>query len=188
MRTLTTGARTALGGSTVVLELLLEMLTTPAVRATTAARPIDWNGFTWLGVGSLGQVDLVRDTVGEPSGLKFSLSHVPTELLSLALGDSVRNKACTLYLAILNATTHAIEDVSTVGTYVLDQTSVAEDKQDGAIGVTAVPLSRIFARPKPLRYTDADQQRLFPGDRGLQYIISQATHKDVWPAASFFRR
>ena len=188
MRTLTTGARTVLAGAEPVLGLLLELLTTPTVRLCTFGQPIDWNGHTWLAAGSLGQVEPVRDSAGAGDGLRFTLTHVPPEYLSLALGTSVRNDAANLYLAILNPATHASEDVSLVGAYVLDQTSIVEGVGEGALGVTALPLSSVFARPKPLRYTDADQQRLYPGDKSLQYVVSQSTHKDVWPAASYFRR
>jgi hypothetical protein len=105
-------------------------------------------------------------------------------MLALVLGTSARNKSCVLRLAILNATTHAVEDVSTVGTFRLDQMTIS----GSTVGVTAVPLARIFARPKPIRYTDGDQQLVSSGDRALEFVVSQANHQDVWPAASWFRR
>lgn len=189
MRTIASGARTQLASGNATLELLVEMLFSPTpLRLTSAARAIEWNGFTWLAGGSLGQVQPVRDSAGEPSALQFALTHVPTEYLSLALGTSVRNVACNLYLGILNSSTHAIEDVALEASFVLDQTSIAESGDAGAVGVTAVPLHTVFQRSKPLRYTDNDQQRLYPGDKSLQYVVSQSTHKDVWPAASFFRK
>ena len=58
----------------------------------------------------------------------------------------------------------------------------------GTIGVTAYPMSRVFARPKPLRYTDGDQQLVSAGDRALEFLPSQAQHQDIWPASSWFRQ
>ena len=56
------------------------------------------------------------------------------------------------------------------------------------VSVTAEHIAVAMSRPKGARYTDADQRRLFPGDRALEYIVSQATHQDVWPSAAFFKQ
>ena len=183
MRTLTPGALAVLSHERPPIILLVEMLFSPAVRVATSAVHIEWGGHTWLGAGPLGGVEPINDTAGDAQGLRFSLSGVPTENLALALGASARNKPCRVYLAILNPETHAIEDVSTLGLFVLDQLAVAGP----TIGVTAYSLARVFARPKPLRYTDNDQQRVSAGDRALEFIVSQSTHQDIWPAASWGR-
>lgn len=39
-----------------------------------------------------------------------------------------------------------------------------------------------LTRAMPLRYTDADQQRLFPGDRGCEYAPSNADKTVIWPS------
>jgi hypothetical protein len=184
MRTLTAGAIAALSAAQVPIILLVEMGFTPVLRMATSAVDIDWSGNTYLRTGNLGAVEVIRDTAGDAQALQFSLSGVPSENIALSLGTSARNKTCTIRLAILNATTHAIEDVSTVGVYQLDQLAIA----GSTISVTAVPLARVFARPKPLRYTDADQQKVSAGDRSLEMIVSQATGEVIWPAASWGRQ
>jgi len=184
MRTLTAGAVSALSGGVVPVVMLVEMAFSPALYLATSAVDIVWDSKTWLAAGSLGAVEAVRDSAGEAQALQFSLSGVPSEMLALVLGTSARNRSCVLRLAILNATTHAVEDVSTVGTFRLDQMTIS----GATVGVTAVPLARIFARPKPIRYTDGDQQLVSSGDRALEFVVSQANHQDVWPAASWFRR
>lgn len=184
MRTLNAGALAVLSHERPPIILLVEMLFSPAVRVATSAVHIDWNGHTWLGAGPLGAVEPVRDSAGDAQGLRFTLSGVPTENIALALGESARNKACRVYLALLNPDTHAIEDVSTLGLFVLDQLSIA----GATIGVSAYSLARVFARPKPLRYTDNDQQRVSAGDRALEFLVSQSTHQDIWPAARWGRQ
>jgi hypothetical protein len=184
VRSLTAGAVTALGSASVPLVLLVEMAFSPVIYLASSAVDIVWDSKTWLGAGSLGAVEPVRDRSGDGGGLQFTLSGVPSAAVSLALGTSVRNRSCILRAAILNPTTHAVEDVATVGTFKMDQMTIA----GGTIGVTAYPMSRIFARPKPLRYTDGDQQLVSSGDRALEFLVSQANKQDVWPAASWFRR
>jgi hypothetical protein len=129
-------------------------------------------------------VETVRDSAGDAQALQFSLSGVPTENLALALGQSARNKTCTARMAILNADTHAIEDVSTLGVFMLDQLTI----NGSTIAVSAFPMARVFARLKTVRYTDGDQQRISAGDKALEYLNSQSTTQDVWPAASWGRR
>ncbi len=181
MRTLTSGAITALSGAQVPLVMLVEMAFSPVLRVASSNVDIVWSGNTYIGAGPLGAVDAIKDSSGDASSLQFTISGVPSENVALALGQSARNKTCTVRLAILNPTTHAIEDVSTIGVFQLDQLVLA----GSAISVTAQPMARVFARPKPTRYTDGDQQRISTGDRALEYLVSQSAHQDVWPAASW---
>jgi hypothetical protein len=184
MRSLSAGAITTLSDPRPPAVLLVAMGFSPVVRLASSAVHIEWDGFTWLGAGPLGAVEPIKDTAGDAQGLKFALSGVPSDNIALALGQSARGKSCTIRLAILNPATHVIEDVSLLGLFELDQLTVVGD----VIGVTAFPLSRIFARPKAVRYTDGDQQRLYSGDRALEYVVSQSTHQDVWPAAAWGRK
>jgi hypothetical protein len=184
MRALASGAITALAASQVAAVLLIDMGFSPAIYVASSAVPIVWGGNTYLGAGPLGAVETVRDSAGDAQALQFSLSGVPTENLALALGQSARNKTCTVRLAVLNADTHAIEDVSTLGVFMLDQLTI----NGSTIAVSAFPMSRVFARLKTVRYTDGDQQRISAGDKALEYLNSQSTTQDVWPASSWGRR
>jgi len=42
------------------------------------------------------------------------------------------------------------------------------------------PLARFRAQPDTRRYTDADQQSRFPGDKGLEYVPSMQDKQIVW--------
>lgn len=181
MRTLTSGAQSVLAGSHVPAVLLIEMSFSPVLRVTTAGADIVYGGNTYTGVGSLGAVEPVKDSTSETTGLTFTLSGVPSANLSLALGVSARGKTCSIRLGILNATTYAIEDAPLLGTFILDQMTIA----GSTISVSCQPMRRLFAMPKFLRYTDGDQQIVSAGDRALEYLTSQAVTKDIWPAASW---
>lgn len=184
MRSLSAGAVTALGSASVPLVLLVEMAFSPVLYLASSAVDIVWNGQTWLGAGNLGSVEPVRDRSGDEGGLQFTLTGVPSAAIALALGTSVRNRACTLRLAVCNPTSQAIEDVTVIGTFRMDQMTIA----GATIGVTAFPMSRLFSRARPIRYTDGDQQLVSAGDRSLEFIVSQANKQDVWPAAAWFRK
>lgn len=184
MRSLAAGAIAAIGAPQVAAVLLVEMAFSPVLYLASSAASIVWNGNTYLGAGPLGAVEAVRDSSGDAAALQFSLSGVPQDAVALVLGQSARNRSCDVRLAILSAATHAIEDVSLVGTFLLDQLTIS----GGLISVTAHSKARVFQRPKAIRYTAGDQQLVSAGDRSLEFLVSQANHQDIWPAAAWFRK
>lgn len=190
MRTLASGAVTQFASANAgPVVLFVHMALSAPVRLNSSPVTINWSGNDWIGAGSLGAVEAVRDQVGELQGLRFSISGVPAALLSSALGEDIRNKDCTVYTCVLDNATHAVLDVQSIWVGKLDQMPVRL-AADGtfSIAVTAEHPGVTFARPKPLRYTDDDQQRLYPGDTSLRFVVSQSQTPDVWPAASYFRQ
>ena len=55
---------------------------------------------------------------------------------------------------------------------------IAESNETATVTVYAEHYDAELDRPMPLRYSDADQQRLYPGDLGCQYA-AQTTEKTV---------
>ena len=194
MRTdITAQALAALNSGAVGLCMMLELGYTPAVYLNSSAVAVDFAGRNYIGAGSLGSVDAVTNGGGQITGLSFSLSGVPTETIALALTESARNKSCILRLGIFDAETHALLDAPIIFTGVLDQMPITEDVREGqagtsVIGVTAIHIGQLYSRPKPLRYNMSDQQRLYPGDTSMRFLVSQANHKDVWPGKEWGRR
>jgi hypothetical protein len=186
MRTLSATGQ-ALLGKRLALALLVEMQMSAPVRLATCAVDIDYAGHTYTG-GRMVGIDAVRNQGGEIQGLKFSLSGVPSEYLSLALAEQVQGRAVTVYTALMDPDTQALVDVMPLWTGTLDQMPISHGAEACVVSVTAEHRGLFFARPKPLRYTDGDQQRLHPGDKSLSFLVSQSTHQDVWPAAAFFKQ
>lgn len=188
VRTVAAPAQAVLDGSTPVIVAFIEMLLSSPLRLNTSAVTIDWNARSWLGAGLLGTIEEIDDTPNESKGLRFMLSGVPSSMLAIALGEQVRNKPCTIWFAILDPTTHAVLDAVQAWAGTLDQLPITQTGDTCTITATAEHAGANFARPKPLRYTDADQQRLYPGDTSLRFVVSQANHQDVWPAAAYFKQ
>lgn len=188
MRTVNVSAQAVLDGPTAPVVMLVEMLLTSPLRLNTSNVTINWNGYDWLGTGSLGSIEEVDDAPSEQKGMRFTVSGVPTSLLSVALQEAVRNKACTLYLAVLDPASAAVLDVLQAWAGTLDTMPITQSGETCTINVVAEHAGATFSRPKPVRYTDADQQKLYPGDTSLRFVTSQANHQDVWPAAAFFRQ
>ena len=188
MRTISQDVATILSGRVVPLTILVQLDLTSTIYLNLSPVTINYGGHDWLGAGTLGGVDEISESTGETPSIKLSLSGVPSDMLSLALEEPVRNKGVTISLALLDPTTNAVEDVFTLWTGLLDTMSITQSGETGVVTVTAEPMALEFARPKPFRYTNEEQDAVSSGDTSLQYIISQAQHPDIWPAASFLRK
>ena len=94
---------------------------------------------------------------------------------------------------MFDATTEQILDAQPEAALVLDQLSIndsapnADGQVTSTISISARHMGAVFARPKPLLYTDEEQQRLYPGDRCLEFINTQTSTEVIWPEAEFFR-
>jgi len=188
VRAVALAAQAVLAGPVVPMALLLELAFSPAVRLCTGSVAIEWGGQLYFGTGTLGAVEPVADEVQGTVGLRFTLSGVPLDSIALALSEQVRGTGCVMRAAILDPATHAVLDAPTVFTGTLDTMGVSHGADDCTIAVSAIHRGETYRRPKPLRYTDGDQQRLYPGDTSLRYVLSQAQTQIVWPAASYFRQ
>jgi hypothetical protein len=188
MRTIAAPAQAVLAGPVVPMALLLELAFATPVRLCTGSVTIEYASQLYFGTGTLGAVEPVTDEVQSTQGLRFTLSGVPLDSIALALSEQVRGTGCTLRLVILDPTTHAVLDAPVVFAGTLDTMAVTHGAEDCTIAVAAIHRGDTYRRPKPLRYTDGDQQRLHPGDTSLRYVLSQAQVQDVWPAAAYFRQ
>lgn len=192
MRTLQSAAATAIASGNAALAMLIEMdFAGGTLRLTTAGADIldnDSPPNTWSASGLLGAVAAVEDkTRGDVSGISMEVSGVDPAIIAIALGEQVRGRPLALHLAILDATTHALLDVSQIWAGQMATMQISMQDQKASIKLSGEHRGVLFSRAKPLRYIDSDQQSLFPGDRCLEYVASQSQKIDVWPASSFFK-
>ena len=190
MRTVNATAAAILNaGGTLPLALLVDMpdLSAP-LHVCTGRWPLTWSATSYTGVGTLGAVDAAQESASGPRPLSFRLSGVPTSMRSLALQENVQGKPVSISLAIFDPATYEIADAALEWAGTLDVLDWADDGTTGVITVSAESAGVDLLRGVPVRYTDQDQQRLFAGDLGFQYVIAQGEKTITWPAASFFRR
>ncbi len=190
MRTVN-GAATAIlnAGGTLPLALLVNMpsLSSP-LRLCTGRWALTWNSVTYTAVGTLGTVEPAQESATGPKPINFRMSGVPASMRSLALQENVQGKPVSILLAIFNPTTYQIADAVLEWEGTLDVMDWADDGSTGVITVSAESAGVDLLRGVSVRYTDQDQQRLFTGDKGFEYVVAQGEKTITWPAASFFRR
>lgn len=179
-------ATIALLGKRLGVAVFLEMLLDVPLYFSNAMVDIDADGRTWKGVSQL-QVEAISEGAGEAEQMRFSLPAVPNEYLGLALSTEIRGKGVRMYLGVMDPDSLAMVQLVLMWSGQLDQMPVSFGPQTASISATAEHRAVAYARPKPLRYTDADQRRLCPGDRCLEYLLDQSQKEDTWPSREWFK-
>jgi hypothetical protein len=149
------------------------------VRAHNALGTITWGGHEWLGLGTFGTVrGIEEDSTLARKTVTYTLSGIPNDMISLAMNDYYQGRPAKVYLGFLNRTTGQLVD----DPILLDQGRLdvpeTEEGETVSISITAESRMSQWERPRARRYTNADQQSRFAGDRGMEFV-SQAAQKEI---------
>lgn len=188
MRTLAPAAAAALAGQRVLAAILVEMDLTEPLNLNTSSLDLVLGGVTYYGTGALGKIDSVQETNAEIPQVGFTLAGVDPTMVALALAEPVQGKAVRIKVALFDATTGAVLDVSLRYSGILDTMVLADGRDVAQIKVTSESTLLDLLRPKGIFYNDLDQQTLHPGDLSMQYVNDQVDQETTWPAAAFFRK
>lgn len=131
-----------------------------------------YNSTTYLGLGTLGTISPVEETTDLAArGITMKLSGVPTANVSLALTEDYQGRECSILFGALSPTAGTlISSPVTVFAGRMDVMQVSDDGQTAEIIMTAESRLMDFKRPREVRYTDEEQQNLFAGDLGLEFV------------------
>lgn len=131
-----------------------------------------YNSTTYLGLGTLGTISQVEETTDLAArGITMKLSGVPTANVALALTEDYQGKECSILFGALSPTAGTlIASPVTIFSGRMDVMQITDDGQTAEITMSAESRLMDFKRPRELRYTDEEQQNLFAGDLGLEFV------------------
>lgn len=165
---------------------------------------LQWGDKEFLGGGNFIGLSPMEETQElEAKGVVLSLNGIPSNLVALALNENVKNRPVRIYLASIDTQRRvATEDepgavLTEGGDYVLlennlidspyqifsglmDVMEFADSGDTADIRVTAENILLIGQRAKLSRYTDEEQRKRFPDDRGLEFINRLQDREIVW--------
>lgn len=153
---------------------------------TTAGHAVEWAGQEWLPAG-LGQIEAVTDSPDDIAPLQFTLPGLTPQQVALALEDGTEGTPVRVYDALIDPATGVCADAVLAWSGTLNVPTL-QDGPEAVLQVTAEHRGVTALRPKPSRYTDDEQRRLYPGDTSLDTDPLTDAAPLVWPAASFFRK
>lgn len=140
-------------------------------RVWSGIGPLSWAGMTFDGVGTLGAVSEIEETA-ELRAVRVTLvlSPVPQDVVDIALAEQgYRLRPARLWGALLDAHGALAAEPFPLWAGLMDTMEVvdgAEPRVSLACESRLVDLERAEVR----RYTDADQQAEFPGDRFFEFV------------------
>lgn len=151
--------------------LMAELNFTPPVYLWTGYGTLTYNGIGFLGLGTLGTISPVQETTDlSARGISMQLSGVPTALVYEALTDDYQGRACSVMFGALSPTAGLVASPITIFSGRMDVMQLSDDGQTSQITMTAENKLIDFKRTREIRYTDEEQQRLYAGDLGLEFV------------------
>jgi hypothetical protein len=146
--------------------------------------PLSWNGQTWTGVGSLGQVSAVPETSDvAAAGIQFSLSGIPSGVLASALSEVRQGSPVILWQGFLTAAGGVVASPNQAWNGRMDSCMVNEAGDTATITITAESRMMDLNRSRERRYEKQDQIIDFAGDLGFDYVPSLQELSIVWGRA-----
>lgn len=144
---------------------------TGTFRVWSGLGTLNWAGRSFEGIGDIGAMGEVEETVElRAVRLTLALSPVPQEVIDIALSErSYRLRPARLWLALLDEDGAFVADPFPLWAGIMDTMEVVDGAEPR---VTLACESRLvdLERAEVRRYTDADQQAEFPGDRFFEFV------------------
>lgn len=152
----------------------------------TSFRDIEYDGVTYLGLGEVGSISATKETPGvSAASITVGLSGLKPEVIALILLEPHINRPAYVYYTLLDE-----NDVQIVGNPILmfrGSMEPAQGEQGSTAGFSIELKSRLadWERTRKSRYSDAEQQKLYPGDKGFEFVGQLEQSKIIWPRAAY---
>ena len=164
----------------------VEILFQTPLRFTSLYSSLSVGGQTYVGLGNLGSVDAVSEGSDlDPQQLSISIAGVSQASLAGALTEPYINRGVKVMVGLLDEQGGLLSDPFNYFVGKVDEMKVTYAKE-GRITIICRDRLADWSRPRIERYTNAAQQALYPGDKGLEYVSQVADKNIVWPASSYF--
>lgn len=134
---------------------------------------LSWNGKTWTGTGDTGSISGVTEATDlSDTVIRATLNHIDNslmpDLVSEVTGMDPVGRPFELYMAFFNSD-NTIKEVVLLSAGLIDSISLM-DGEEGSITMDLVTEAGQMARTLFFRMDDQHQEKLFPGDRGLEFV------------------
>lgn len=154
----------------------------------TGSGEISFADEDWVGIGSkdgecIGSLESIGEgTDGSATGVKVTLVGIPSEHREHIEDQAVRGAEFRVYIGALNETRQIVQAYKLLTKAKLDSYQIV-DGIDLSVIVTGESRMLDQRRPSIKRYTDAAQQKKYPGDRFFEYMPQLPSIPILWAKA-----
>ncbi len=185
-RALDTPFATALASARLPAFSLIELgFTSGTDYICTLGHDVVYGGNTYIAGQGVLSIAPVTETSGSAQGLQIQIAGAPTANIALALTERVQGRPCTLRMAVIDGS-GALQVDTNVWSGLMDTMAIDDSSESPVVTITAEHMLTVWDRARPVRYTDAQQQALYPGDRCCEFVADLAERQIVWPGKAFF--
>tara|TARA_R110000744_G_scaffold29396_3_gene70190 strand:- start:582 stop:1175 length:594 start_codon:yes stop_codon:yes gene_type:complete len=143
-------------------------------------------GNTYLGTGNILSVAPITETSDtRATGLEIVLNGLDTSILSAGLTEDTQGMVVEVYFGVLTTTDNADVIVDTpyqIFSGFIDSMVLQENGETSNLKFMIENKLITLEIPTDRRYTDQDQQNLFPGDKGCNFVTSLQDKSVAWGA------
>ena len=138
---------------------------------------------TYIHTGPLAYVKPLSESSASQQGLEIGMTGLDPSIMQLAATENYRGKLGRILKGFI-----AVDSNEPIGEPVpafigrMKSMTITEDNTTASVAIQLEHYEVQLSKPAPLRYNDADQQRLFPGDKGCQYAAETANKTVIWPS------
>lgn len=128
-------------------------------------------------------VDRVRESATSTEGFMLQMNGLDPAIIAIANAEQYHGRTMRLLKAYIQPDTNGV--IGTARVQFLGRMRrmpTTEDNANAQVSLFCEHYDAELGRAAPLRYADADQERLFPGDRGCEYAASNAEKTVIWPS------
>lgn len=184
-RILTESVVAALSAESVRVAYLIELSFDLApLRVWTGTGPFEWTtaGKTFIGYGDLLDLSDMEETEGvEANGIDITLSGTSPTIISVILGENYRNRRMRVWLALFDtATGELLDDPVSVFAGRMDTISLTDAGNTAQVRIACESKLIDLKRARERRFTHEDQQDLYPGDLGLEFVAALQEKETPW--------
>lgn len=167
---------------------------TQTLRMWTGLGDFVFSGETYIGTGQFLEISELQETAEiSAKGATISLSGIPSDLISLAIGEPYQGRKCKIFFGLLgvegdfllleNSSFLLLEDSGKInvseGTAVtmdevfngyVDQMTIAEGAETSTIGISVESRLIDLERARIFRYNDQSQKARYANDKGFEFV------------------
>lgn len=145
------------------------------------------SGIEYFGAGNLGNITSSKENTDlDPNQMQITIAGISASALSAVGQSNYLNRDVRIKVGMINDLGAVIGD--TTFNYFIGRTDEVKFNfgRSSSIVITARDRLADWSRPRIERNMNADQQALYPGDKGFEFVAQIADKRIIWPSGEFF--
>lgn len=139
------------------------------------------NGETWTGSGDVIQISTSTESTDlSANGVTLTFSGLNSDIVAISLTQNYRGRGAKIYLGCLDAENQPVSDLYQVFAGRMDTMSISENGSTATITITVENVLIDLERPRMRKFTDAEQQKRYPGDNSLENVAALQDRQISW--------